>query len=111
MPGGKCRVWGRTDLWEYRIVDRNAVEVSTETEVSALVCREEERRFLTGAPSKENVPAYPKEHKLLVVYASQGESLWEIGKSHRASMEELRALNGLAEDALPDRRPIIICNR
>ena len=40
-----------------------------------------------------------------------GESLWEIGKSHRASMEELRALNGLAEDALPDRRPIIICNR
>lgn len=111
VPGGKCRVWGRTDLWEYRIVDRNAVEVSTETEVSALVCREEERRFLTGAPSKENVPPYPKEHKLLVVYASQGESLWEIGKSHRASMEELRALNGLAEDALPDRRPIIICNR
>ena len=111
MPGGKCRVWGRTDLWEYRIVDRNAVEVSIEMEVSALVCREEERRFLTGAPSKENVPPYPKEHKLLVVYASQGESLWEIGKSHRANMEELRALNGLAEDALPDRRPIIICNR
>ena len=59
----------------------------------------------------ENAQPYPHQPQLQVYYASPGERLWDIAKSHRALLSDLQEQNDLYEDTLPDARPLIICNR
>ena len=65
----------------------------------------------TAAGMGEDAKPYPHQPQLLVYYASQGERLWDIAKSHRALLSDLREQNDLPDDVLPEARPLIICNR
>lgn len=100
-----------TGLWEYRIADKNTVEASVETWVSSLLYSRESVSYLSAAGMGENAQPYPHQPQLLVYYASPGERLWDIAKSHRALLSDLQEQNDLYEDTLPDARPLIICNR
>ena len=100
-----------TDLWEYRIADKNTVEASVETWVSSLLYSRETVKYLASAGMGEDAKPYPHQPQLLVYYASQGERLWDIAKSHRALLSDLREQNDLPDDVLPEARPLIICNR
>ena len=100
-----------TDLWEYRIADKNTVEASVETWVSSLLYSREPVKYLASAGMDDESKSYPHEPQLLVYYASAGEKLWDIAKSHRALLSDLREQNELYDDTLPDSRPLIICNR
>lgn len=100
-----------TGLWEYRIADKNTVEASVETWVSSLLYSRESVSYLSSAGMGENAQPYPHQPQLLVYYASLGERLWDIAKSHRALLSDLQEQNDLYEDTLPDARPLIICNR
>ena len=100
-----------TGLWEYRIADKNTVEASVETWVSSLLYSRESVSYLSSAGMGENAQPYPHQPQLLVYYASPGERLWDIAKSHRALLSDLQEQNDLYEDTLPDARPLIICNR
>ncbi len=101
----------QTDLWEYRIADKNTVEASVETWVSSLLYNRETVKYLSSAGLDESAAAYPRQPQLQVYYASAGERLWDIAKSHRALLSDLREQNELYDDVLPDARPLIICNR
>lgn len=100
-----------TDMWEYRIVDRSTVEVSVETTVSSMLLSMNTVKFLTSAGVDENVPGFDVRPRFLIYYASGGERLWDIAKSHRALLSDIRNQNELFDDTVPDARPIIICNR
>ncbi len=99
------------DLWEYRIADKNTVEVSVETTVVSLLYTKSVIRYLESAQETEGEKAYEKHSRLSVYYASQGESLWDIAKSHRALLSDIRAQNDLLEDTIQASGPILICSR
>ena len=114
MEGSKAKrsdTISLTDLWEYRIADKNTVEASVETWVSSLLYSREPVKYLASAGMDDESKSYPHEPQLLVYYASAGEKLWDIAKSHRALLSDLREQNELYDDTLPDSRPLIICNR
>lgn len=100
-----------TDLWEYRIADKNTVEVSVETAVSAALFSMNSVKYLTSAGTEENAKDFDVHPRFLVYYASPGEKLWDIAKSHRALLADIRNQNELFDDIVPESRPIIICNR
>ena len=100
-----------TDLWEYRIADKNTVEVSVETTVSSVLLSMNNVKYLTSAAVDESAPGFDIRPRFLIYYASVGEKLWDIAKTHRALLSDVRAQNELFDDTVPESRPIIICNR
>lgn len=107
----KCDLTYTSDIWEYRITDKNTVEVSVETSINALLYSRFSVKQLTSAVTDENVEYTNSGSKLLVYYAYEGESLWNIAKEHKALMSDIRAQNDLYDDVISESGPIIICNR
>ncbi len=111
---GKCQTSARTDVWEYRIADKNTVEVSAETAVTSLLYAASSVKYLISAGADENSPdfqQFEKRSRFLLYYASAGEKLWDIAKAHRALLSDIRSQNELFEDSVPAAQPIIITNR
>lgn len=107
----KSETSSRTDIWEFRIADKNTVEVSAETSVSTLLYSKNTVKYLTSAGVDENAKSFESGSRFLVYYASAGEKMWDIAKSHRALLSDIRAQNDLYDETVPETRPIIICNR
>ena len=101
----------RAEIWEYRITDKNTVEVSVETPVSTFLSSRTAVRYLVSASADEDAEAPAVSPCLTVYYASKGERLWEIAKSHKALLSDLRAQNGLLDDTLQEDRPLLITTR
>ena len=87
------------------------MEVSIETTVRSLLLSMDHVKYLTSANTEENAPDFDGKPRFLVYYASAGEKLWDIAKSHRALLTDVRTQNELFDDVVPEARPIIICNR
>ena len=64
-------------------------------------------KYLTSAITDENGKAFEKGSKLLVYYAEQGENLWDIAKSHRALLSDIRSQNELYDETVPQSGPKI----
>ncbi len=107
----KTDVFSRTELWEYRITDKSTVEVSLETSVSTFLYSKTSMKYLVSTGANEDVQSFETVPRFLVYYASAGERLWDIAKSHRALLSDIRAQNDLYDETVPEARPIIICNR
>ncbi|WP_322182676.1 DUF3794 domain-containing protein [Neglectibacter caecimuris] len=101
----------RTEIWEYRITDKNTVEISVETPTTTFLYSRTSIKYLTAAGVAEDAECFEREPKLLVYYASSGERLWDIAKSHRSLLSDIRAQNDLYDETVPEDRPIIICSR
>lgn len=101
----------RTEVWEYRIADKNTVEVSLETAVTTFLYSKTSVKFLNSAGAGDDAKPFESGSRLLVYYASAGERLWDIAKNHRALLSDIRARNDLYDETVPEARPIIICNR
>lgn len=108
---GKCRTSAHTDVWEFRIADKDTVEVSAETAVSSLLYSSASVKYITSAAVDEDAPPFEKHPRFLLYYASAGEKLWDIAKAHRALLSDIRAQNDLFEDTVPEARPLLITNR
>lgn len=101
----------RMELWEYRIVDKNTVEVSVEASVTVFLYSRISVKYLASAGEDENGKPFEAGSHLSVYYASAGERLWDIAKSHRALLADIRSQNDLFDETVPEDRPIIICSR
>ncbi len=107
----KTDVSSRTELWEYRISDKNTVEISLETTVSVFLYSRFSVKYLVSAGTDEDAQGFEAVPRLLVYYASSGERMWDIAKSHRAVLSDIRIQNDLYDETVPEARPIIICTR
>lgn len=107
----RCEASSHAEVWEYRIADKNTVEVSVETSVTAFLYSRTSVKYLISAETDEAAQPYEPGSRLTVYYASAGERLWDIAKSHRAMLSDIRAQNDLYDETVPEARPIIICNR
>lgn len=111
MEPGKSQTSAHTDVWEYRITDKNTVEISAETAATTLLYSAHTVKYLVSAGSDENAPGFEKRSRFLLYYAQAGEKLWDIAKSRRARLGDLRAQNDLYEDTVPEARALIITNK
>lgn len=107
----KCDSRCDTDIWEYRITDKNTLEITAETTVTSLLYSKSTCRHLASAELDETGKLSECNSKLLLYYATTGEKLWDIAKNHRAMLQDIRSQNDLYEETIPAARPIIICNR
>lgn len=107
----KCDSKAQTNIWEYRITDKNTVEILVETSLDLLLYSRFAAKQLVSATVDEEAEAAEKESKLLIYYAKPGEELWDIAKSHKALISDIRSQNNLDEDTVTKAGPIIICNR
>ncbi len=107
----KSDTQSHTDLWEYRIVDRNTIELSLETDVRTFLSARTPVKYITAAEDDPNAPESPVRSRILVYYAAPGERVWDIAKNHRALLSDLQTQNELYEDTVSEARPILIRNR
>lgn len=107
----KSDVSASFDIWEYRITDKNTVEVSVETAVKALLYSRLSVNQLSSANIDEEAQYDPNDSKLLIYYAYEGERLWDIAKDHKALISDIRQQNELYDETITKSGPIIICNR
>ena len=107
----KCNTMSSTDIWEYRITDKNTVEVSLETPINSMLYGRFATKQLVSAEMDEEAPNNRSNSGLLVYYAAQGEKLWDIAKHHRALISDIRSQNEIVEDNITKSGPIIICSR
>lgn len=107
----KCETTSRTELWEYRITDKNTVEISVETPTTTLLYTKNIVKRVSAAIIPDDSQSFETTPRLLVYYASQGERMWDIAKGHRALLSDIRAQNDLYDDVVNEAGPIIICNR
>lgn len=101
----------RTEIWEYRIADKNSLEVSVESTLSCFVSRRDTLRYVNAVSPGEDTEEDDGRSCLLLYYGRQGEELWTIAKEHRCLMSDLRRDNGLSEDVLLEDRQLIIVKR
>ena len=104
----KCNSLSNTDIWEYRISDKNTVEISLETSIRSILYSRFAAKQLVSAEIDEDAPTIPKASKLLVYYAFEGERLWDIAKEHKALISDIRAQNEILEDTISKSGPIIM---
>ncbi len=107
----KSSAVSRTEIWEYRITDKSTVEISVETPATTFLYSRLSVKYLTSAGMDENTQGFEASPRFLIYYASAGERLWDIAKSHRALLSDIRVQNDLYDEVVPEARPIIICNR
>ena len=92
----------------FRIDSPNALEVTMEL---VLRCRTAELSSVTYVCGAEADTANPYKEKggaVAVYFAREGERLWEIAKSHRARLADLKAENDCEADACDSDRAFLI---
>ena len=107
----KTDTTSRTDIWEYRIADRNTVELSVETSVTVFLSSKTNVNYITSVESDENAAPYDSGSRLIVYYADAEERIWDIAKNHRAKLADIQEQNGLYEETVGESQPIIILGR
>lgn len=67
-----------------------------------------ELQSVTVAVDAEEAEPRARENGILVNYASEGETLWDIGKRFGVSMDQLRAWNPEAQEPFAEGQPLMI---
>ncbi len=110
MAGGQ-RTVGKAEIWEYRLPEKNTVEVSVEFRTETFPAREQPVRCLASAAWEEDGEPLATVPGLTLYYARQGQRVWDIAKEHRALLADLRQQNQLEEDVLTRDQPLLITTR
>ncbi len=61
---------------------------------------------LTEDASQEKKPQ--RDASLVIYYAESGENLWDIAKRYNSNIEEVRQINGLEDEVVPQKRSLLI---
>ena len=92
----------------YRLAEDGAIDMRCELNLSGGAIADETLRTVSGAEVFEDSPIPPVDCALTLYYASAGESLWQIAKSHNTGMALLMAENALDERILDSDRMLLI---
>lgn len=109
LPG--CRTTGKAEIWEYRLPEKNTVEVSVEIRAETFAARETPVKYMASAGYEEDGEPLRTVPGLTVCYARAGQRVWDIAKAHHALLGDLRLQNQLDEDVLTRDRPLLITTR
>ena len=112
LPGTPAgRATGKAEIWEYRLPEKNTVEVTVEIRAETFACRETPVKYMASAGCEEDAAPLRAAPGLTVCYARAGQRVWDIAKAHHALLGDLRLQNQLDEDVLTQDRPLLITTR
>ena len=92
----------------YRLMDDNSVEIRCEIKICGGAVRRESITALSGVEIFEDKPLENDGRALTLYYASTGESIWDIAKSHNTRPELLLCENSLEDYVLDCDKMLLI---
>lgn len=107
----KCNSNSVSEIWEFRITDKSTVEVTVETNVVSILYSRFTTKQLKSALTDDSAPEVSSGSKFTIYYASEGESLWEIAKSHKALINDICTQNDIYEEKIQKSGPIMFHSR
>lgn len=109
---GKVSCWALVTGLSFRITSNGGVEVSTEISVSGSVFHTISRKMVTGMHGDETCRKNDGGPALCLYYAAEGESLWDIARSHGVSLRILCEENGLTDtdEALSEGQMLLLAS-
>ncbi len=92
----------------YTIIGANTISVAVEPTVEASVCEARRLNLISEAVlSEEKNPAAQKS-SIILYFADAGESIWDIARRYNSSIAEIKELNGVSDDILPEAKKFLI---
>lgn len=97
VPGSASLVFPsvRMPSVSYRLTDESGIELRCELKISGGAVKNESFRAVEGVEINEEKPLETGGCALTLYYASQDESIWDIAKSHKTSLDMLKSENGI----------------
>ncbi len=92
----------------YRLSDDSSVDVRCELKISGGAVKCETTKAVSGVEIFEDRPIPPDDCALTLYYASAGEELWNIAKSHNTKLRLLTEENGLEQTTLDADKMLLI---
>ena len=92
----------------YRLADDNSVELRCEMKLSGGAVNNESYRAVSGVEVNKDQPLETDDCALTLYYAAEGESLWDIAKSHKTGLDLLLAENELEESTVERPQMLLI---
>lgn len=90
----------RTASISYRLSDDNTVEIRCELKITASSFSENKLTVVKNINVFEDKPIKPESCALTLYFAKEGESLWDIAKSHNTRLDMLIAENSAEKQTL-----------
>ena len=104
----KCSADASVGAVSYRLAGKG-IEVKTELHLEAEISQRITFKAISQVSADETKPtAKDDDAPLCLYYAEAGESLWNIAREYRTSVENIRAENDLSGDAVENRGMLMI---
>lgn len=97
-----------TSSISYRLADDNTIEVRCELKLCACAEKTERLRAVCGMELFEDKPIVADNCALTLYFAKQGESLWDIAKSHNTRLDLLLSENSAENITLDSSQMLLI---
>ncbi len=92
----------------YTIIDNAQLEASVELSVCGNIFSETNHKIISGVALDNDVCEIKKKAPIIIYYCEEGESVWDIAKKYKASVNCILKNNELSDDIIPSKRMIII---
>ena len=92
----------------YRLADDNTVEIRCELKLNAGAVKKESVRAVSDIEIFEDKPITGDNYALTLYFASKGEKLWDIAKSHNTRLERLISENSADKMTLEEPQMLLI---
>lgn len=92
----------------YRLSDDNSIDIRCELKISGGALQNGSVKAVTDVQLMEDRPLPPPEAALTLYFASEGERLWDIAKSHNTRLALLQTENAVEGDVLGDDKMLLI---
>ncbi|HBG55426.1 MAG TPA: hypothetical protein DDW99_04105, partial [Ruminococcaceae bacterium] len=103
----KCEASVGAGAVSYRITG-SGIETKTELRLSAELSRSLSVKSISAATADETKPVQRDAAALCLYFAAAGESLWNIAREYRTSLQSIRSENGLSGDAVENKGMLLI---
>ncbi len=92
----------------YTITGANTLSVAVEPMVEATIYENKKIKLITDAILSDNKRTDISGSSIILYFADAGESIWDIAKRYNSSLSEIKELNGVTEDILPEPKKFLI---
>ena len=98
MPAGECFVSVLCDGADASL-NNGKVNFNVDMKYSGFVCAGEAKKMLCSIEAKESGKAFQNEN-VVIYYAHTGESLWDIAKENRSTVEQISVVNDISTEVI-----------
>ncbi len=92
----------------YTITGANTISVAVEPMVEASIYENQKVKLITDAVLSEEKRSVAAKSSIILYFADAGESIWDIARRYNSSVSEIKELNSVTDDILPESKKFLI---